>query len=69
MTKTSHRIRITAQPAQVYQALATTDGLKAWFSPDIEGKVEPGQTALFRHDGRDSFRWKFVELTPDTVSQ
>ena len=69
MNKTTHRIRIKAQPGRVYTALATADGLKGWFTPDIEGKVEPGQTALFRHDGRDSFRWKFVEMTPDTNSR
>ncbi len=69
MTKTSHRIRIKAQPDHVYAAIATTDGLKAWFTPDIEGDVAAGKTAWFRHDGRDSFRWKFVDLKPDTLAQ
>ena len=62
MTKTPHRIRIKAQPDHVYKAIATVDGLKAWFTPDIEGEVAVGKTALFRHEGRDSFRWKFTEL-------
>ena len=69
MTKTSHRIRIKAEAAHVYQAVATANGLKAWFTPDIEGEVAPGKTAVFRHEGRDSFSWKFTELKPDTVSR
>ena len=69
MAKSSHRIRIKAQPDQVYKAVSTTEGLKGWFTPDIEGDVAPGKTALFRHEGRDNFRWKFTEMTPATLSR
>ena len=69
MTKTSHRIRIKAQPDQVYKAIATKPGLKAWFTPDIEGEVAQGGTAVFHHDGRDEFSWKFVAMEPDVLSR
>ena len=69
MAKSSHRIRISAAPEKVYKALSTADGLKHWFTPDIEGEVAPGKEAVFRHEGRDQFRWKFVEMKPDTISR
>ena len=69
MKKSAHRIRIKARPDHVYKALSTAEGLRAWFTPDIQGDVVEGGSALFRHDGRDSFRWKFVELKPGELSR
>ena len=69
MAKASHRIRIKAKADHVYKALATAEGLKHWFTPDIEGEVAEGKTAEFRHEGRDSFKWKFAQMTPNSLSR
>ncbi len=69
MTKTSHRIRIRAQPDAIYAAIATKPGLQAWFTPDIEGQVAQGETAVFHDKGADDFSWKFVAMEPEVSSR
>lgn len=36
-----HRVGIQASPAQVYAALATTEGLSAWWTEDTRGQPAP----------------------------
>ena len=66
MAKSSHRIRVHAEPGRVYQALTTTDGLKGWFTSGIGGEVREGGEVTMDFDGKEPFRWRVTELKPDT---
>jgi hypothetical protein len=41
-------------------------GIKGWYTPNLEGKVGKGQDAVCRFSGREPFRWRFAKLSPDT---
>lgn len=69
MTTIAHRIRLEAPPHQVYQALATADGLRSWYTALLDGDVAEGQTATFRFTGQEPFQWRFTELTPDATAR
>ena len=43
-----HSLTIAATPAAVYAALATTEGLRAWWTQDCEGATEVGGIIHFR---------------------
>jgi uncharacterized protein YndB with AHSA1/START domain len=64
MAKTSHKISIKAPTDQIFKALSTTEGLKGWYTPNVEGKVGEGKEATFKFTGEKPFRWKFAELAP-----
>jgi uncharacterized protein YndB with AHSA1/START domain len=66
MAKTSHKINIKAPRDRIFQAISTAEGLKGWYTPHVEGEVGKSREATFRFTGREPFRWKFVELTPDS---
>jgi uncharacterized protein YndB with AHSA1/START domain len=66
MAKTSHKIRIKAPQDRIFQAITTAEGLKGWYTPQVEGEVRKGGEAIFRFTSREPFRWKFVELTPNS---
>ena len=66
MAMTSHRISIDAPKSRVYNALTTKNGLKGWFSPQIEGAFGEGETAIFKFSGEDPFHWKVVKLVSPT---
>jgi uncharacterized protein YndB with AHSA1/START domain len=61
---TSHRVRIDAPRNKVFEAITTANGLRGWYTPGIEGDVLINGEATFTFDGKEPFRWKFVELTP-----
>lgn len=50
-----HRIGIRAPVADVYQALATTDGVARWWTQETAGASEPGRsfTVRFRSHGEE----------------
>ena len=66
MAKSSHRIRVHATPERVYQALTSKDGLKAWFTPHVDGDVQEGSEAKMFFSGKEPFRWKFSQFKPQT---
>ncbi len=43
-----HRVGIQAPPAKVYAALATVEGVAAWWSRETRGVSQPGGTIEFR---------------------
>jgi len=43
-----HRIGIKAPLSEVYDALATREGLAEWWSRSVEGESRPGQNLTFR---------------------
>jgi uncharacterized protein YndB with AHSA1/START domain len=46
-----HRVGISAPPEQVYEAVATTDGLSKWWTNKIEGKSSVGDSLYFFFSG------------------
>jgi uncharacterized protein YndB with AHSA1/START domain len=63
-----HRVGIKASSESVYKALATRDGLAAWWTINTVGQSEVGGVIKFRFiaDGRDigGFEMKVLELRP-----
>ncbi len=43
-----HSLTVSATPAAVYAALATIDGLRAWWTRDCDGSTEVGGSIHFR---------------------
>jgi uncharacterized protein YndB with AHSA1/START domain len=66
MAKTSHRINISAPKSRVFNALTTKNGLRGWYTPNIEGDVAQGETVVFKFSDEDPFHWHFVELESPT---
>ena len=46
-----HRVGATASPAEVYAALATTEGLAGWWTEDTTGDAGVGGVIRFRFEG------------------
>ena len=63
-----HRVGIKASSDEVYKALATRDGLAAWWTTNTQGDSKPGGVIKFRFsvDGREigGFDTKVLELRP-----
>jgi uncharacterized protein YndB with AHSA1/START domain len=62
MANITHAIRIRAPQGRVYEALSTSDGLKGWNTPDLEGDVAQGREFTLRFGDGVSFRWKVNKL-------
>jgi uncharacterized protein YndB with AHSA1/START domain len=58
-----HRIGVkSSSPAAVYRALATTEGLSAWWTNDTEGDSRPGGLIRFRFGPPGGFDMKVLDL-------
>lgn len=66
MTEINHEIKIKAAPEKVFSALTTADGLKGWYSAQVEGDGTPGHTWRFRFTERPTFLWEVTESTAPT---
>jgi uncharacterized protein YndB with AHSA1/START domain len=66
IARLSHKVHVNAARDRTFDALATTEGLKGWYTPNIEGEVAEGEEATFRFTGRRPFRWRIVDVTPDS---
>jgi uncharacterized protein YndB with AHSA1/START domain len=68
MSDILHRIGIKASTNEVYQALATREGLAGWWTTSTQGDSQPGGVITFRFsaDGRElgGFDMKVLELRP-----
>lgn len=51
MADIRHRVGIAAPVEQVYEAVATVDGLNKWWSSDLTGSADLGGTLRFFGDG------------------
>jgi len=49
-----HRVGITAPADQVFDAVATRDGLTGWWTTDVSGGTRPGDELEFRFGGPDA---------------
>ncbi|WP_320671951.1 SRPBCC family protein [Patulibacter defluvii] len=65
MPDIQHRIGATASREQVYDALATIDGLAAWWTSDTQGQAEPGGTIRFRFGDAGGFDMKVLDQRPN----
>ncbi len=63
MAKISHGIRIKASKDKVFAALATTAGLKGWYTPDVEGEVAQGRSITMKFASSEPFSWEIAKLT------
>lgn len=71
MVEIAHRVGIKAPVAQVYQALATPQGVAAWWTEETTGDQHPGGTLHLRFtahgEERGVMQMKLQELQPDTL--
>lgn len=58
-----HRVGIKASPKDVYDALATREGLAAWWTNDTQGNTDVGGVIQFRFPA-GGFDMKVLELKP-----
>jgi uncharacterized protein YndB with AHSA1/START domain len=58
-----HRVGIKASLTDVYQALATREGLMGWWTGNTQGDAEVGGVLQFRF-GAGGFDMKVLELVP-----
>jgi uncharacterized protein YndB with AHSA1/START domain len=61
MATIRHKIRINAPKERVFEALSTTEGIRNWFTPRVDGVVAEGESATFRFPGGENFQWKFPQ--------
>jgi uncharacterized protein YndB with AHSA1/START domain len=63
-----HRVGIKSSPDEVYKALATREGLAAWWTNNTQGESKVGRTIKFRFSSNGSeiggFDMKVLELQP-----
>jgi len=63
-----HRVGIKSSPAEVYKALATREGLAAWWTSNTQGQSKVGATLQFRFSAGGAeiggFDMKVLELHP-----
>jgi uncharacterized protein YndB with AHSA1/START domain len=65
MTEITHQITIEAPPQQVYAALATEAGLRAWWTADTTADTKVGGKAEFGFDKHSMvFRMTIERLEP-----
>lgn len=66
MADLHHEISIDASPEKVYEAIATQEGLRGWWTGDSVAESRVGSVAEFGFYNRQFlFRMRIDELTPD----
>ena len=60
-----HEIEIEAPPAEVYEALTTSEGLRGWWTSDSQAEPTVGSVAEFGFFNRQTiFRMQIDKLRP-----
>ena len=60
-----HQIKISASPERVFDAIATADGLRGWWTTDVIAEPIEGSIAEFGFNRRATvFRMRVDELVP-----
>ena len=60
-----HLVPIQASARSVYEALTTEEGLKQWWTDDVDAEPREGSTATFRFEGGQvAFQMKVDRLEP-----
>ncbi len=77
MATIKHLFHIAAPQQEVFKAIATVEGLKSWWTTNVTGTSEPGQTLAFRFnthgpdlkvlglDENQSVEWECVAGSPE----
>jgi uncharacterized protein YndB with AHSA1/START domain len=65
MSDILHRIGVVAPLDDVYQAVATPEGIAGWWTTDTVGKSEVGGQLAFRFGDVGGFDMEVVELDPN----
>ena len=66
MADIRHRVGIAAPASDVYQAVATAEGLRGWWTTDVRGDDTVGGSLAFHFGGEDaSAVMQVVERVPD----
>ena len=60
-----HRVGIKASPREVYDALATLDGLATWWTTTTMGQSKVGGILQFRFGSLGGFDMKVLQLKPE----
>ena len=50
------RVSIDAPADQVFDAIATLDGLRGWWTPFVDGSTSHGHDVRFEFEGLDPYR-------------
>jgi uncharacterized protein YndB with AHSA1/START domain len=64
MSDILHRVGVVAPLEEVYDAIATPEGLAAWWTTDTVGKSEVGGELAFRFGEVGGFDMEILELDP-----
>ena len=64
MHEIDHELKISASPQQVFDALATVDGLRGWHTPGASGTGEVGSEWVFPFADHPEFGWEITESDP-----
>lgn len=65
MPEMYHEIQVQAPPEKVYQAIATREGLRSWWTSDTVAEPRVGSVAEFGfHSRAGVFRMRVEELQP-----
>ena len=63
-----HRLEIDAKPEKVYSAITSKEGLKSWWTVDVEGESQKGSVLVFGfYNHTVVFRMHIDELVPNKV--
>ena len=61
-----HQVVVKAPAPSVWRALTEPDGLRSWWTRDVDAEPELGSVARFGFDGKSTvFMMKIEELTPN----
>ena len=52
-----------------HSGLIDIRGLKGWYTPHLKGEVGADREFVLRFTGREPFRWKVAELSPDSLAR
>ena len=60
-----HSVPIKAAPKAVYKALTDPEGLRSWWTTDVEAEAKQGSLAVFRFEGGQvQMRMRVKSLSP-----
>lgn len=60
MDSINHEIKINTPAESVYKALSTQNGIKSWFTPNVEGDGTIGSEWKLRFKNQPEFHWKIL---------
>jgi len=62
MSAITHDMNIKANSSTVYKALTTAEGLRSWFTSQVEGSGKPGTDWKLKFTDQPSFDWQIISV-------